>query len=250
MEKRCMVITGASSGVGAALARHFASNGWMVFGIARREAILKEMERELEGFHGMPGSVADGARMKEVFDEIRDRTSGRLDVLISNAGDVVRTDHDPMKGEFEGLDRAIDVNLKGAMYCTYLTLDMMVPRRSGYIIIVSSTAGLPCGHIQGGVFAEARQKGVIPRRAYGVAKTAVTKFAQVLRGALRDNGIRITTLCPGGIKTPIWTTRPEVYPGDVDKLIEPEELVGLIDFLIRQPGNTLYRDIVLAPMQE
>lgn len=237
-----MVVTGASSGVGRALALHFAAKGMTVCALARREGKLRELqEQHPENIEPYPTDVSDASQVKDTFAAIL-AAHPQIDVLINNAGVLNRAQFGDE--DFEVIDRVIDTNLKGTMYCTYAVLPAMMARGRGRIINISSTAGIPGEHI-------GPEAGIVRFGDYAASKFGVVGFGDLIARDLRHYGILLTTLCPGGIRTPIWEKDGEnVYRGDPDDLMAPEEIADLVEFLLDQPDRTLYKTVVFFPTCE
>jgi short-subunit dehydrogenase len=233
MQSKVMVITGASSGVGEALSVHFTGNGYTVCAIARDREKLKALENQCDGaLHVYPCELQSVDNVKETFARILDE-HGHIDVLINNAGVF---ELKPFREqEIETIDRIIDTNLKGSMYCTYLTIPSMIARKEGRIINIASVAGT---------------WGMAGQVIYCASKHGLVGFGDALARELREHGVLLVTLCPGGIDTPLWRSEDNPYPGDVNRLMKPGELVDLIDFILGQPKGTLYKKIVFFPTNE
>ena len=233
MEKKIMVITGASSGVGSALATHFSSHGYTVCAIARGREKLDTLKQGIKnGLYTYPCDLRSIDEVKITFERIY-RDHGLIDVLINNAGAF---ELKPFREqEIETIDRIVDTNLKGAMYCTHLTIPSMIARKDGRIINVASVAGT---------------WGMAGQVIYCASKHGLVGFGDALARELKEHGVLLVTLCPGGIDTPLWRNKDNPYPGDVDRLMKPGELVDLIAFILDQPKGTLYKKIVFFPTNE
>jgi NADP-dependent 3-hydroxy acid dehydrogenase YdfG len=231
-----MVITGASSGVGEAVARRFSGEGYTVCAVARSEDRLQKLVDTANGTGGgsiRPYScdVRERADVQETFGRIL-KDHGRVDVLVNNAGVVkMKLFHEQ---EIENIDWMIDTNLKGAMYCAHMVVPGMMERGSGRIVNVASVAGT-----------WGMEKQVI----YGASKHGMVGFGDALGRELAPHGVQVVTLCPGGIDTPLWG-EGNPYPGDADRLIGARELADLIAFILAQPAGTLYKKVVFFPTIE
>lgn len=182
MEYSNIVITGASAGIGAALARRFARDkGKRLILLARRqdklETLRQDLGNEVEIFEldvTSPGSV------EKVFKTIEEQF-GAIEVLVNNAGGAFGLDM-AQYAALEDWERCIDVNIKGLMYCTHAVLKGMVRQKRGHIINLGSTAGrypYPGGN------------------AYCGAKAFVHQFSLSLRADLLGTGVRVTCIEPG-----------------------------------------------------
>jgi NAD(P)-dependent dehydrogenase (short-subunit alcohol dehydrogenase family) len=233
MGKKVMVITGASSGVGEALTAHFTAHEYTVCATARNREKLRALEEGNNGdLHTYSCDIRNLDDVKSTFAKIHE-DHGHIDVLINNAGVFERKPF--REQEIETIDRIVDTNLKGAMYCTHLTIPSMIARREGRIVNVASVAGT---------------WGMAGQVIYCASKHGLVGFGDALARELREHGVLLVTLCPGGIDTPLWRRKDNPYPGDPDRLMKPGELVDLIDFILKQPKGTLYKKIVLFPTNE
>ncbi|MFW6180538.1 MAG: SDR family oxidoreductase [Spirochaetota bacterium] len=235
MDSKVMIVTGASSGVGRALALHFAGEGYTVCAVARTREKLAELENSARGAPGAvypyPCDVRSSGRVQEVFSRIFEEHGGP-DVLVNNAG-VVKMERFHLQA-MESIDWMIDTNLKGAMYCTRMVVPSMIEGGRGRIINVASVAGT---------------WGMKNQVIYGASKHGLVGFGDALGRELAPLGVQVITLCPGGIDTPLWR-EDNPYPGREKRLIDPEELVDLVSFILRQPAGTLYKKIVFFPVTE
>jgi len=228
-----MVITGASSGLGKCLAEHFASKGWTVCALARSRDRLKALEEAYPGnVFAYPTDVSDAKQVKASFAAIH-QERGPVDVLINNAG-IVPQDEVFGKDDFEVIDRTIDTNLKGTMYCTYAVLPSMLERKDGRIINIASRAGVVGGE------GRADPDGPLNFGDYGASKFGVVGFGHHLGRRLLPRGILMTTLCPGGINTPV----ADAWGVDKNMLMQPEQIADLIEFLLKQEKNIFFKQML------
>jgi short-subunit dehydrogenase len=196
---RVAIVTGASSGIGWELARQLAAAGAKVGLIARRQAELESLARQIESAGGIasvaPADVTDRSEVERAVGLLRD-SLGPIDLLIAGAGVGVPTLLDPVNiGDVEAM---IKVNLLGVIYAFSAVLPEMLRRRSGHLAAVSSLAGYTC---------------MPGESAYCASKAAVNAYLTGLRGHLRGRGISVTTFCPGFVKTPMIAESPFWMPG-------------------------------------
>jgi len=233
MGKKIMVITGASSGVGSALAVHFSSHGYIVCGIARSSDKLDTLKQWVHNdLFTYRCDLRSLEEVKLTFERIY-RDHDHIDVLVNNAGVFELKPFSEQ--EIETIDRIVDTNLKGAMYCTHLAIPSMIERKDGRIINVASVAGT---------------WGMPGQVIYCASKYGLVGFGDALAHELLEHGVILNTICPGGMDTPLWRSKDNPYPGDMDRLMKPEELVALIAFILNQPKTTLYKKIMLFPTSE
>jgi short-subunit dehydrogenase len=183
------VITGASSGIGWALARTLAAEGCKVGLVARRREQLAELAGQIEKSGGVAAfAVADVIERAQIVAAIHELAArlGPVDLLIANAGVGAPTTVEPFNvGDIEKMFR---VNVLGVVYSLEAVLPQMLQRRRGHLAAISSLAAY---------------KGLPGESAYTSSKAAVNVFMDGLRIQLRSKGIAVTTICPGFVQTPM-----------------------------------------------
>jgi short-subunit dehydrogenase len=182
-----IVITGASGGIGAEVARLVAARGAIPILLARRADKLAEVGATIKGEKGLyTADVTDKARMIEVVEEVIEKY-GKIDIWINNAG-FGQFDNvlDMSMDQFEQLMR---VNYYAVVHCTKAVLPHMLRVRKGQIINVASVAG---------------KIGTPKGAGYSASKHAVIGFTNSLRGELAGSGIKVSTLNPGPVDTPFF----------------------------------------------
>jgi short-subunit dehydrogenase len=183
------VITGASSGIGHALAKVLAAEGAKVGLVARRKSELDKLASEIEAAGGQAAvAAADVGQRKEAVAAIHEVAArlGPVDLLVANAGVGIPTKLEPMN--VPEIERTIRVNLLGVVYALEAVLPSMLQRGRGHIAAVSSMASY---------------KGLPGESAYCASKSAVNAYLEGLRIQLRERGIAVTTICPGFVRTPM-----------------------------------------------
>ncbi len=183
--KPVTLITGASTGIGAALARRFAGHGEHVVLMARRRPLLEQLAVEITAAGGsaeaLPCDVTDAAAMRTAIDSILQR-HGRIDRLILNAGGGGRTPPEALKAA--ELRAAFDLNVMGVAHAVEAALPALLRRRSGQIVAIGSIAGF---------------RGLPHAASYGAAKAALMNYVESLRLDLAPKGIAVTLAAPGFI---------------------------------------------------
>jgi short-subunit dehydrogenase len=199
------IVTGASSGIGWALARVLAAEGCKVGLVARRREPLAQLAIEIEKAGGTPAFVtADVSRRDEAVAAIRE-VAGRLgpvDLLIANAGVGAPTTVDPFN--VEDIEKMFQVNVLGVIYSLEAVLPKMLQRGRGHLAAISSLGAY---------------RGLPGESAYTSSKAALNVFMEGLRIQLRRRGIAVTTICPGFVKTPMT----EVFEFPMPWLLEADE---------------------------
>lgn len=200
MTGRVVVITGASSGIGAATARACAAAGMNVVLAARRAAVLEEIAVECRRMGVEAVAVPADLRLPgdvEMLIEKARAAFGRIDVLVANAGIGFHTAL--AESTDAQLRDIIDINILGVLRCARAAIPLMKAQGGGHIITVSS------------VSAEL----VWPDDAvYGATKAAVHRFALALRGELAPHGIAVTDIMPGVVDTPLTASLGDSHKAD------------------------------------
>jgi NAD(P)-dependent dehydrogenase (short-subunit alcohol dehydrogenase family) len=220
---KTILITGTTSGVGATLAYAYIEKGWNVIGLARGESLF-----DYPNYKHYQVDIGNPYHLNEVFFQIGDKN---IDILVNNA--AVFKMKSFSQTSIDEIDDMIDINLKGSMYVTKFALQNM--EKGSRIFFINSVAGL---------------EELENQSAYCSSKHGLTGFAGVLGEELRPRGIKVTSIHPGGIDTPLWS-RDIPYPcGDVSKAISPMELVKVIDFVYNSQFNIEYKTIKMFPDTE
>ena len=178
-------ITGASSGIGKALAVKFAGEGWKVAASARRENLLKELNQENENIHPFPLDVTNIDQCKTVFENIVEKFKN-IEISIFGTGI-----HDPKSEKKFNLDKIrkiMEVNYFGTMNSINAVYDYYNNKKSGQISIISSVAGY---------------RGLPAAGAYCASKSALTSFTETLQFEMKRKNVRVSLISPGFIKTPM-----------------------------------------------
>jgi len=240
MKDKIALVTGASSGIGAATAELLAREGAVVALVARRADRLDSLVQRIVAAGGRAAAFAADVAQESGATGVAERVLkhyGRVDILVNSAG-IVRP------GEVESADPAhwremIDINLLSAMYLSKAVLPGMRARSDGHIVNVSSTAGRHVGTRHSG---------------YAASKHAVNAFSEAMRQEVAPFGIRVTIVEPGATNTEVAESIPDAQDraamsqhitkqGNMDA----SDVAGAILFALRQPPNVNVREIWLAP---
>ncbi|WP_062106410.1 3-ketoacyl-ACP reductase [Bacillus niameyensis] len=214
LKGKVALVTGAGKGIGKAVALALASEGVNVGLLARTEADLQGVAREVEGL-GVKAAYAsvDIASREEVEKAVSKLTSelGPADILINNAG----------IGKFESLlemdpeewKRTIDVNLMGPYYMTRAVLPQLIEKNKGDIINISSTNGL---------------NGAATSSAYSASKFGLIGMTESLAQEVRRNNIRVTSLTPSTVATELAINTNLIAENNEEKYMQPEDIAEFI----------------------
>lgn len=240
VENKVVVIAGASSGLGATLARRLTEEGAKVVLGARRLDRLHELTQQL----GLPDDAAvqtdvtDPAQVQALVDHAV-KLHGRIDVMVNNAGLMPHSLLE--KRRLEDWNAMIDVNLKGVLYGIAAALPHMQKQQSGHIINTSSVAGHK----------------VRPGSAvYAATKTAVRVISEGLRQEVKPYNIRTTIISPGAVQSELATsvTEPEMAAG-IKKFydefaISADAFASTVLFAISQPDDVDINEILFRPTRQ
>ena len=192
------MITGASSGIGWALAKVLAAQGAAVGLVARRRERLAELAETIRAAGGItalaPADVGDRAQVRAALEDLRIQL-GPVDLLVANAGVGMPTTLDPVN--IEDIEAMFRVNVLGVVYAIETVLPEMLRRGCGHLAAISSLAAY---------------KGFPAESAYCASKAAVNTYLEGLRIQLHHRGIAVTTICPGFVRTPMTTPNQFAMP--------------------------------------
>lgn len=237
---RVVVVTGASSGIGAAVARTLAVEGAKVALAARRKEALLEVQEGLEGAPSLvsPTDVTDRGQVKELVG-LTEEEFGPVDALVDCAGVMYYT---LMKnGREDEWARTIEVNCQGAVNCVGAVLPGMVERGRGHIVAVSSDAG----------------RRVFPGLAvYSASKFFVEGLFQSLRLETAASGVKVTTIQPGNVATELLSHSSdaealEEYGQPTGaRVLDPEDVARSVVYALSQPEHVAVNEVLVEPREE
>jgi NADP-dependent 3-hydroxy acid dehydrogenase YdfG len=204
-------ITGASSGIGKAVAEKFAAEGWKVAVSARRKELLQDMAKD-QNISSFPLDVTDRSQINNVFQNIL-KEFGNIDVCLFSSGTYEPKDEqniDPDK-----IKNVINVNFLGVIDCVKAVEEYFKNKKTGHISIVSSIAGY---------------RGLPNSSGYGPSKAALTNFCESIYFDFKKFGVRVSVISPGFIKTPL-----------TDKNEFPMPFLKTVDYAANQIFNGLVK---------
>ena len=198
-KNKVILLTGASSGIGAALAVELAKRGAILGLLARREDLLQELARKCEAVGGkakvLVCDVVDAKAVQESADQLRNEF-GAIDILIANAG-IGGNNSETRNLNAEAVKKVIDINLIGAVNAVAAVLPPMLEKGIGQLVAISSLAGI---------------RGLPKSAAYSASKAGMTAFFESVRLDVQDRGVSVTIIQPGFIKTPLTAGRAAKMP--------------------------------------
>ena len=236
LSDRIILITGASSGIGEAAARVFATRGASVMLGARRTDRLTKLTEEIEAAGGIAAYRSLDVTSREQVQAFVDdaiRAFGRIDVLINNAGVMPLSLMNSLK--VDEWDRMVDVNIKGVLYGIAAVLPTMNRQGNGHIINVSSIGGLA----------------VSPTAAvYCATKYAVRAISDGLRQ--ENDKIRVTCVYPGVVESELANSITDPVAAEAmvtfrQIALKPEAIANAIAYVIAQPADVDTSEIVIRP---
>ncbi|MDT0566876.1 SDR family oxidoreductase [Streptomyces sp. DSM 3412] len=222
------LITGGSSGIGAAVARQLLDLGHRVAVTGRRAERLRAFAVELgepEGLLTVPGHAAEYADVQAAVDATL-KEFGRIDTVIANAGFGT---HDTVaEGDPAGWPEMVLTNVLGPALLVRASIDALKETR-GRIMLVGSVAGFIHG----------------PGNIYGATKWAVTGLAENTRRQVTEWGVGVTLIAPGRVETPFWDSYGALPPGH---LLTADQIADSVVWAIRQPAGVDINTVVVRPI--
>lgn len=229
--RRVVWITGASSGIGRALAFEFARRGDFVILSARRSGLLRSLQRALrqlsEHIQAFPCDVRRERQLQRVAGRILDEHK-RVDVLVNNAG--VTSFKEFLGTSVQEFDDILQTNLRGAFIATKLVLPSMLRRKGGLILNIVSYAA---------------KTTYTNSSAYSASKAGLEAMMNVLRAEVRSRGIKIMNVYPGAVLTPMWL--PKHRRRHAFQMISAEDVARAVCDAIALQPNVMVEELVIRP---
>lgn len=234
LEGRTALITGGGSGIGAAIARSFSDAGCRVIVTGRRLEVLQQVAESDPAGRITPvaADVVDRDSVAALFEQAL-AIASQIDILVNSAGINVpnraMSDLTP-----EDWDRVLAINATGTFNCIREVLPGMRERRDGVIINITSVAGMRTG-LLGGV-------------AYNASKFAASALGRTVGEEERENGVRVTTIYPGEVETPILDDRPvPVSAEHRARILQPEDVAAATLMVAELPPRARVPELVITP---
>ncbi|XP_053689237.1 farnesol dehydrogenase-like [Sabethes cyaneus] len=233
------VVTGASSGIGAATAKSLAKAGMTVVGLARRVERVEELKKELPSsvqgsLHAVKCDVSKEDDILKTFKWIEQKFGG-VDVLINNAG--ILRDCSLVEADTQKVREVLDTNVMGLVLCSREAFQSMKKRSvDGHIVHINSIAG--------------HQVPNFPRlNIYPASKHAVTAITETMRQELKAEGtkIKVTSISPGGVRTEII---PEEFLTAEMPMLESEDIAEAVLYVVGTPPHVQVHELTIKPVGE
>ncbi len=233
LKAQVAVVTGAGSGIGAAIARELSNLGVLTVLCGRTRSALESTAQAIVKSGGraevIPCDVSDLPSVEKAARQI-ESAFGRLDILVNNAG--IGGFGGPLhRLPPEEWDHILNTNLRGVYYMTRAFAPMMIAARSGHIINISSLAG----------------KNPLPNgAAYAASKWGLNGLSYSLAEELRAYNIRVSVICPGSTNTELSPHEGK----DASKMLQPQDVAHAVAMLITQNPQSFISEISLRPTQK
>ncbi len=234
---KVVIITGASSGIGEAMARTLAAAGCKLTLAARSLDKLQALADELDCAALVVG--ADMTKPAEIETMVARTVAafGNVDVLCANAGIYIPGEF--AEGDIDELARLLTINVEAVMRCAHAVIPHMQAQASGDIVVTSSIAGFSDIHWE---------------PVYSASKNAIQTFVHTVRRQLAGSGIRVMSLAPGQVANPLWgfyeaAEIARVSQGQRTHLTS-EDCADALVFMLSQPAHVTIRDLVILPQNQ
>ena len=231
-EKRVAIVTGASRGIGAAIAKRLAADGCHVVAVARDADKLAEVVAACESAEAMTCDVADSAAVEAMVDAVADQ-HGRIDVLVNNAG--ITRDTLLLRMDDAMFDEVINVNLKSVFVATRSAARYLMRSKAGRIVNIGSVSGV------------VGNKG---QANYAASKAALSGFTKTVAKELAGKGVTANVVAPGFVTTDMTDKLNSKITDEVKKLIplgrfgEPDDIAAVVAFLAGEGGGYLTGQVI------
>lgn len=231
-KKKVTIVTGASRGIGKAIALKLAEEGHTLALFGRDEAKLRLVEQEVKELQNnasiYTGDVADEEFVNKAVQSVLDEY-GQIDNLINNAGFMVNKKLAEVT--LDELKRQINTNLYGVFNFSKAAAKHMTERKSGNIINISSLAG---------------KNGFPGGTTYSATKHAVMGFTKSLMLEIREHNVRVLTINPGSVDTDMLSSN-NMAPSKPEKILKPEDIAHVVSSVINVPANANISDVDIRP---
>ena len=234
LQNKVALITGASSGIGKAIAQDLDKVGMKLVLTARSQDKLNELASSLQQAKVFAGAITDPNVPQKLLDTALENF-GQLDVLINNAG--VMTVGAIEEVDIEAVCQMVRLNVESVYRMAYTALRHFKAKGSGFLINTSSIAGLKTAPQYG---------------AYNGTKYAIKAFTDALRMELAGTGIKVSAIAPGTVATGLydhWSQEDKTYVTSGGAL-QPEDIARCIRFVLEQPDHVLIPRMLAVPVNQ
>lgn len=227
---KTIIVTGASGGIGEAIAKKLAENEYRVILVARNKEKLEKITKDINESSTQSASfyqvdIRKQEQVEHMVNDVKEKF-GSVYGYINNAG--VMLESEVTKGDVASWDEMIDVNIKGVLYGTSLVVPGMIENESGHIINISSVSG----H-------EVTKKSTV----YSATKFAVRAISQGLEKELARTGVRITNISPGMVDTRLSHNRQEMNR----QPLEAVDIANGVLYALSQPSYVNVNELTIRP---
>ncbi|MGW7928314.1 SDR family oxidoreductase [Staphylococcus xylosus] len=231
LKNKVAIVTGASSRIGASIAETLSQHGVKVVLTGRNETRLSDVAKQLRenSQSEIDTYIVDVTQKDEVAKLVKETENkfGRVDILVNSAGLMLSsaiTD-----GDVEAWENMIDVNVKGTLYGINAVLPIFLNQSTGHIINIASISGF-----------EVTKQSTL----YSASKAAVHTITQGLEKELAKTGVRVTSISPGMVDTPLsgntdWGSR---------KKLDPQDIAEAVVYALQQPGHVNINEVTVRPV--
>ena len=233
---KAVLVTGASSGIGRAIARRFAAEGAELALVARSTDRMEALAAEIGGKpHIVTADLTDPAAVERMVADTEGRL-GQIDVLVANAG--IYVPGLAAEGDPDAWDRMIALNVNSVFRAVHAVLPGMIARRSGDILVMSSISGHQAIHWE---------------PVYSATKHAVQSFVHGVRRQVAEHGIRVMSMAPGMVLNELWGYTD---PAKIDEHVaahaglRSEDVAEACLFMLTRPRHVTIRDLVMLPQNQ
>lgn len=231
LKNKVAIVTGASSGIGASIAETLSQHGVKVVLTGRNETRLSDVAKQLQenSQSEIDTHIVDVTQKDEVAKLVKETENkfGHVDILANSAGLMLSSTI--TDGDVEAWENMIDVNVKGTLYGINAVLPMFLNQSTGHIINIASISGF-----------EVTKQSTL----YSASKAAVHTITQGLEKELAKTGVRVTSISPGMVDTPLsgntdWGSR---------KKLDPQDIAEAVVYALQQPSHVNINEVTVRPV--
>lgn len=228
-ERKLAVVTGASRGIGRAIALRLAKEGNDVIIFGRDEEALKKVKSDINQFDVFcdyyAGDVTDVDFVNNSINKILVERK-KIDILVNNAGIGIFKKF--VDSTLEDFQKQMNVNIYGVYNFTKAVINQMIERRTGFIINIASLAG---------------KNSFVNGTMYAATKHALMGFTRSLMLEVRESGVKVAAVCPGSVDTEFFTGHRKNNP----KILHSEDIAEAVSVILQLPENALISEIDIRP---